>query len=78
MPNPTLQADRYDPDGDYVRRYVEELRDIPGRAVHQPWRLTPAERPATAKDYPDPIVDTPRRSKRSARAAAGVDRAAAG
>lgn len=53
--NPLLQARRYDPDGDYVRHYVPELRDIPGTAVHTPWAL-----PAPARerlDYPDPIVD---------------------
>jgi deoxyribodipyrimidine photo-lyase len=57
MLNPTLQAQRYDPDGDYVRRYVEELRDVPGGAVHEPWRLAGDDRPAGARDYPDPIVD---------------------
>ena len=30
--NPTRQAERFDPDGDYVRRFVPELRDVPARA----------------------------------------------
>ncbi len=50
--NPHRQAERFDPDGDYVRRYVEELRDIPGAAVHDPG---PMER--AARGYPAPIVD---------------------
>lgn len=50
--NPLRQAERYDPSGDYVRRYVEELAAVPGPAVHQPWRL--ARPPA---GYPAPIVD---------------------
>ena len=51
--NPTLQGERFDPEGDYVRRWVPELRGIPGSAVHQPWKL-----PAQARgDYPDPLVD---------------------
>ncbi|MFI9814088.1 cryptochrome/photolyase family protein [Saccharothrix variisporea] len=34
--NPVTQGEKFDPDGDYVRRYVPELRDVPGRKVHQP------------------------------------------
>ncbi|MCX4747616.1 DNA photolyase family protein [Kitasatospora sp. NBC_01287] len=49
--NPLVQADRYDPEGTYVRRWVPELAGIPGRAVHRPWLL--ADRP----DYPEPIID---------------------
>ena len=33
------QAHRYDPQGDYVRRHITELADIPGPAVHEPWTL---------------------------------------
>jgi deoxyribodipyrimidine photolyase len=35
--NPVRQALRYDPNGDYVRRYVPELAGIPGPAAHTPW-----------------------------------------
>ena len=50
--NPTVQGQRFDPDGDYVRRYVPELRAVHGGAVHDP---EPKVR--RAYDYPDPIVD---------------------
>ena len=50
--NPTVQGKRFDPDGDYVRRYVEELASVRGGAVHE---LGPLERAAVG--YPDPIVD---------------------
>ncbi len=53
--NPLRQAGRFDPDGDYVRRYVPELADVPGAAVHEPWRLPSRERRALR--YPRPIVD---------------------
>jgi deoxyribodipyrimidine photo-lyase len=53
--NITTQAKKYDPDGDYVRRYVPELRAIEGFAVHEPWKLPPDTRQAL--DYPEPIVD---------------------
>jgi len=49
--NPLRQADRFDAAGDYVRRYVPELAEMAGRAVHRPWLLTPAV------DYPGRIVD---------------------
>jgi deoxyribodipyrimidine photo-lyase len=37
--NPVRQAERFDPVGDYVRRYVPELSGIAGKAVHQPPRV---------------------------------------
>ena len=53
--NPLRQAERFDPNGDYVRRYVEELSEVPGKAVHQPWKLPAKLRSQLA--YPAPIVD---------------------
>ena len=59
--NPILQGQRFDPDGDYVRRWVPELRGIAGSAVHTPWELdATAQRTAGVRigvDYPAPIVD---------------------
>ncbi|MBL0886305.1 cryptochrome/photolyase family protein [Myceligenerans indicum] len=51
--NPVLQGERFDPEGNYVRTYVPELAGVPGRAVHQPWRL-PEGPPG---GYPAPVVD---------------------
>ncbi|SEG87844.1 deoxyribodipyrimidine photo-lyase [Nonomuraea solani] len=45
--NPLRQARRYDPAGEYVRRYVPELADVPDGHVHEPWRL-----PALPAGYP--------------------------
>jgi len=52
--NPVTQGLRFDPLGDYVRRYVPELRDLPGAGAHQPW-----DHPllTSVTDYPDRIVD---------------------
>ena len=59
--NPVLQGQRFDPDGDYVRRWVPELAGIVGGAVHQPWEIGPLELAAAGVelgvDYPTPIVD---------------------
>ncbi|HEU4489057.1 MAG TPA: deoxyribodipyrimidine photo-lyase [Actinomycetota bacterium] len=60
--NPTRQAHRIDPDGDYVRRYVGELAVIEGPAVHEPWKLDEQRR--SALDYPAPIVDHDAASRR--------------
>ncbi|VTR76564.1 cryptochrome/photolyase family protein [Cellulomonas hominis] len=51
--NPVTQGVKFDPAGRYVRRWVPELRDVPGRAVHEPWKLPRSAAP----DYPDRIVD---------------------
>jgi deoxyribodipyrimidine photo-lyase len=59
--NPTLHMERYDPDGRYVRRYVEELRDVPDAYLREPWSM-PDEIQSRCgciigEDYPAPIVD---------------------
>jgi deoxyribodipyrimidine photo-lyase len=51
--NPIRQAQRFDAEGVYVRRYVPELKGIEGVAVHQPWRLPPEVR--RGLDYPGPL-----------------------
>ncbi len=51
--NPIRQAERFDPDGEYVRRYVPELKTVQGKAVHQPWRLPDTVR--SSLDYPGPL-----------------------
>ncbi|TDC69715.1 deoxyribodipyrimidine photo-lyase [Actinomadura sp. GC306] len=52
--NPLRQASRFDPSGDYVRRYVRELAGIEGSRVHRPWTLPEAQR--RTLDYPQPIL----------------------
>jgi deoxyribodipyrimidine photo-lyase len=51
--NPVKQGRDHDPDGDYVRRWVPELRELSARHVHEPW-LLPGGPPA---GYPLPVVD---------------------
>jgi deoxyribodipyrimidine photo-lyase len=51
--NPILQGQKFDPNGDFVRRWVPELRPIDGAAVHEPWRTALAR----DLDYPTPIID---------------------
>jgi deoxyribodipyrimidine photo-lyase len=51
--NPIRQAERFDPGGDYVRRYLPELESVRGKAIFRPWRMEGFER----LDYPAPLVD---------------------
>ena len=51
--NPTTQSERFDPDGAFIRRYVPELADVEGKAIHEPTRAGLFEK----LDYPEPIVE---------------------
>jgi deoxyribodipyrimidine photo-lyase len=56
-----LQGEKFDPQGDYVRRWIPELTKLPDEFIHKPW-LAPAAVTQDAKielgsDYPAPIVD---------------------
>jgi deoxyribodipyrimidine photo-lyase len=51
--NPVRQAERFDPDGVYVRRYLPELESVRGKAIFRPWLMEGFEQ----LDYPRPIVD---------------------
>jgi deoxyribodipyrimidine photo-lyase len=55
--NPLRQGRRFDPAGDYVRRYIPELAGVDSAVVHAPWRLPAARRRQLA--YPPPIIDLP-------------------
>lgn len=54
--NPITQSERFDPNGDFIRKYVPELRDIPNKWIHAPW-LMPNKSEAAYPPYPNPIVD---------------------
>ena len=59
--NPSLQQERFDPDGRYVRRWVPELARVPLERLSRPWEMPDAEQEAygcvIGRDYPAPIVD---------------------
>ncbi|MGF1716745.1 deoxyribodipyrimidine photo-lyase [Photobacterium chitinilyticum] len=51
--NPTIQGERFDPDGSFIRTWVHELKDVPDKYIHQPFLWNQAE----SLNYPRPIVD---------------------
>ena len=58
--NPVSQSRRFDPAGDYIRRYIPELASLGGPAIHAPWEhpLETAESGITlGEDYPYPMID---------------------
>ena len=59
--NPVLQGETYDPDGDYVRRWVPELARLPAALIHRPWDARPVDLADAGvrlgDTYPTPIVD---------------------
>jgi len=58
--NPTSQGEKFDPHGDYVRRWCPELARLPADWIHQPYAAPPevlrAAGVALGRDYPEPVV----------------------
>ncbi|WP_404379130.1 cryptochrome/photolyase family protein [Caenispirillum salinarum] len=71
--NPVLQGEKFDPRGDYVRRWVPELRGMDRRVIHKPWQA-PLELARTG--YPEPMVDHSHARHRALAAWRGIKDAA--
>ena len=67
--NPILQGKKFDPKGDYVRKYIPTLNKIPDKFVHSPWEMSVDDQKKynfnLGKDYPLPIVDLSETRKRA-------------
>lgn len=61
MFNPMTQQERFDPEGEYVRRWVPELKDVPDEHLVRPWLMDEGEQREAGcligDDYPAPVVD---------------------
>ena len=70
--NPVIQGHKFDPEGEYTRHFVPELREIPEKYLFSPWEA-PNEVLEEAgvelgKNYPNPIVDIKESRERALRA----------
>ena len=67
--NPILQGKKFDPKGDYVRKFIPSLTKIPDKFVHSPWEMSTEEQKqynfSLEKDYLLPIVDLSETRKRA-------------
>ncbi|MBN1218239.1 MAG: deoxyribodipyrimidine photo-lyase [Anaerolineae bacterium] len=59
--NPVLQGQKFDPEGEFVRRWVPELAEVPQKFIHTPWEMPLAVQQeigcVIGQDYPAPLVD---------------------
>ncbi|MGL4725122.1 MAG: deoxyribodipyrimidine photo-lyase [Scandinavium sp.] len=53
--NPTTQGEKFDKEGEFIRRWLPELKTVPGKAIHSPWEW--AQKEGIELNYPRPIVD---------------------
>ena len=59
--NPVTQGQKFDPDGEYIRKYIPEISDLPNKYLFNPWEAPQEELDRAGvvigKDYPKPIID---------------------
>jgi len=74
--NPVAQGERFDPKGDYIRRWLPELSGLPSAFLHKPWEASPGILAGAGiqlgKDYPHPIVEHAEARRRALGAYAAI------
>jgi len=59
--NPVTQSEKFDPKGEFIRKYIPELKGCDERRIHAPWLMNAAQQEAAGviigRDYPAPVVD---------------------
>lgn len=67
--NPHSQAKKFDPFGEFIKKYVPELRQVSERFIHQPFDMSEKQQSdfdcIIGRDYPYPIVDHSEQRKRA-------------
>tara|TARA_B100001113_G_scaffold217386_1_gene178333 strand:- start:31 stop:519 length:489 start_codon:yes stop_codon:yes gene_type:complete len=57
--NPIKQSRDHDPNGIFIKKWVQELRNIPKEFIHEPWKITELDKGFLniKVNYPDPLID---------------------
>lgn len=61
MYNPVKQSQEHDTKGEFIKKWVPELREVPEEFIHEPWKMTVMDRAFNnidkSSEYPNPLVD---------------------
>ncbi|MDV6315014.1 deoxyribodipyrimidine photo-lyase [Idiomarina sp. HP20-50] len=52
--NPVRQSEKFDPDGDYIRKWVNELKEVPTKHIHWPHSWLQQK---SSNNYCEPVVE---------------------
>ncbi len=65
--NPVKQSQEHDPNGEFIKKWVPELKNFPVEFIHEPWKMTELDKQFNnlSVDYPPPIVDLKKSSKKA-------------
>jgi deoxyribodipyrimidine photo-lyase len=67
--NPTKQVNENDPNGNYIRKYVTELENLPQEFIDKPWKMPERIQEKNSiiigEDYPEPIVNYDREARKA-------------
>jgi deoxyribodipyrimidine photo-lyase len=59
--NPISQSEKFDKDGEYIRKWVPELKNVPTEHIHTPWEMSTSQQArykvSIGTDYPAPIIE---------------------
>ncbi|WP_273125292.1 cryptochrome/photolyase family protein [Bacillus weihaiensis] len=69
--NPITQSKKFDPEGKYIREFMNELKNVETKYIHQPWKMNEMEQTSNGciigKDYPYPTVEHKEQRKKAIR-----------